>query len=145
MQGYLIGPDVPKLNEQALKNLVDDVTFIEKEVKRLEKPGLDDVFDEIKSVSRAKHPSHQEHAMFTASRPSQIINLILSEAVQAYMEPSVRQGSYAVIRPRNLQTVLEKLARYVPDPRNMTPDDAVRMTRRRREAEMVAKLVNQGR
>lgn len=32
---------------------MDDVTFIEKEVKRLEKPGLDDVFDEIKSVSTA--------------------------------------------------------------------------------------------
>jgi len=74
-----------------------------------------------------------------------MINLILSEAVQAYMEPSIRQGSYAVIRPRHLQTVLEKLARYIPDPRNMTPDDAVRMTRRRREADMVAKLVNQGR
>lgn len=44
---------MPKLNEQALKNLVDDVTFIEKEVKRLERQGLDDVFDEIKSVSRA--------------------------------------------------------------------------------------------
>ncbi|KAJ9112059.1 hypothetical protein QFC22_006353 [Naganishia vaughanmartiniae] len=121
--GYLIGPDVPKLNEQALKNLVDDVTFIEKEVKRLEKPGLDDVFDEIKSI----------------------INLILSEAVQAYMEPSIRQGSYAVIRPKHLQIVLEKLGRYVPDPRNMTTDDAVRMTRRRREAEMVARLVNPGR
>ena len=55
-QGYLVGPDVPRLNEQALKNLADDVTFIEKEVKRLEKPGLDDVFDEIKSV-RWKYPS----------------------------------------------------------------------------------------
>lgn len=51
MQSYLVGPDPPKYNEQALKNLVDDVIFIEKEVKRLEKPALDDVFDEIKSVS----------------------------------------------------------------------------------------------
>ncbi|KAJ9102018.1 hypothetical protein QFC19_004943 [Naganishia cerealis] len=111
------------LNEQALKNLADDVTFIEKEVKRLEKPGLDDVFDEIKSI----------------------INIILSEAVQAYMEPSIRQGSYSVIRPKHLQTVLEKLGRYVPDPRTITTDDAARMLRRRREAEMVAKLVPQGR
>lgn len=56
LQSYLVGPDVQKLNEQALKNLVDDVTFIEKEVKRLEKPGLDDVFDEIKSVSPSFPP-----------------------------------------------------------------------------------------
>jgi hypothetical protein len=46
-----VGPDPPKYNEQALKNLLDDVLFIEREVKRLEKPGLDSVFDEIKSVS----------------------------------------------------------------------------------------------
>ena len=51
-----MGPDVPRLNEQALKNLADDVTFIEKEVKRLEKPGLDDVFDEIKSVRKIASP-----------------------------------------------------------------------------------------
>ncbi|KAJ9099706.1 hypothetical protein QFC20_005640 [Naganishia adeliensis] len=116
---YLVGPDVQKLNEQALKNLVDDVTFIEKEVKRLEKPGLDDVFDEIKSM----------------------INLILSEAVQAYMEPSIRQGSYTSVKPKNLKIVLDKLGRWVPDPRNITGDDALRMTRRRKEAELVSKLV----
>jgi hypothetical protein len=44
------------ISEQALKNLADDVTFIEKEVKRLEKPGLDDVFDEIKSVRKIASP-----------------------------------------------------------------------------------------
>lgn len=50
-QDYLIGPEPPRYNEQALKNLVDDVLFIEREVKRLEKPGLDNVFEEIKAVS----------------------------------------------------------------------------------------------
>jgi len=54
------------LIELALKNLVDDVTFIEKEVKRLEKPGLDDVFDEIKSVSDAQpNPPLLPHASLT--------------------------------------------------------------------------------
>ncbi|GHJ89092.1 hypothetical protein NliqN6_5494 [Naganishia liquefaciens] len=117
--GYLVGPDVPRLNEQALKNLADDVTFIEKEVKRLEKPGLDDVFDEIKSM----------------------INLILSEAIQAYMEPSIRQGSYTNVKPKNLKIVLEKLGRYVVDPAKFTTEDALRMNKRKKEAEMVGRLV----
>lgn len=70
-----------------------------------------------------------------------MINLILSEAVQAYMEPSIRQGSYTSVKPKNLKIVLDKLGRWVPDPRNITGDDALRMTRRRREAELVSKLV----
>lgn len=46
------GTDIVRMSEQALKNVIDDVSFIEKEVRRLEKPGLDDVFDEIKQVCR---------------------------------------------------------------------------------------------
>ena len=66
MQSYLVGPDPPKYNEQALKNLLDDVIFIEREVKRLGKPGLDDVFDEIKSVSASVRSLANISLAFTA-------------------------------------------------------------------------------
>lgn len=42
-----------KLNEAALSSVLGDVTFIETEIKRLGKPDLDRVFDEIKLVSCA--------------------------------------------------------------------------------------------
>jgi hypothetical protein len=41
---------VQKLNEAALSSVLADVTFIETEIKRLDKPDLDRVFDEIKLV-----------------------------------------------------------------------------------------------
>jgi hypothetical protein len=47
----LCGKEVQKLNEAALSSVLGDVTFIETEIKRLGKPDLDRVFDEIKLVS----------------------------------------------------------------------------------------------
>lgn len=51
MKATLCGKEVQKLNEAALSSVLADVTFIETEIKRLEKPDLDRVFDEIKLVS----------------------------------------------------------------------------------------------
>lgn len=55
MKNLLISQDIPKINEQALKNLLDDVVFVEKEMKRLdldeEVVGLGEVFGEVKGVS----------------------------------------------------------------------------------------------
>lgn len=47
------------MNEAALSNVLADVTFIEAEIKRLERPALDKVFDEVKMVSLPPppHPS----------------------------------------------------------------------------------------
>lgn len=70
-----------------------------------------------------------------------MINLILSEAIQAYMEPSIRQGSYTHVKPKNLKIVLEKLGRYVADPAKFSTEDALRMNKRKREAEMVGRLI----
>ena len=48
--------DIPKANEQAYKNLLDDVEFVEREMRSLGLDetvvGLDEVFGEIKAVSR---------------------------------------------------------------------------------------------
>lgn len=47
----MCGKEVQKLNEAALSSVLADVIFIETEIKRLDKPDLDRVFDEIKLVS----------------------------------------------------------------------------------------------
>lgn len=40
-----------RYNEAALTLVLADVTFIETEIQRLGRPGLDHVFDEVKLVS----------------------------------------------------------------------------------------------
>jgi len=100
-QETLCGRDVPKLNEAALAMVLADVNFIELEIQRLNRPGLDHVFDEVKLVS--KH-------LASVANWFQTINVILSDAVNAYMEPSIRQLSYSAIKPARLATILAKLS-----------------------------------
>jgi hypothetical protein len=42
---------VARFNESALASVLADVKFVETEIKRLEKPDLDHVFDEVRLVS----------------------------------------------------------------------------------------------
>ena len=44
--------EVAKFNEAALSSVLADVKFVETEIKRLGKPQLDNVFDEVKLVRR---------------------------------------------------------------------------------------------
>lgn len=46
----MTGKEIVKLNESALASVLADVSFIEIEIKRLGKPELDHVFDEVKHV-----------------------------------------------------------------------------------------------
>jgi hypothetical protein len=39
------------------------------------------------------------------------INIILSDAIPGYLETSIRQSSYAAVKPRSLAIVLQKLAK----------------------------------
>lgn len=50
----MCGKDVVRFNESALASVLADVKFIETEIKRLEKPDLDHVFDEVRLVSIAR-------------------------------------------------------------------------------------------
>jgi hypothetical protein len=49
-QDLLCGKDVPRYNEPALANVLADVKFIEDEIRRLEKPALDKVLEEVRQV-----------------------------------------------------------------------------------------------
>lgn len=87
-------------NEAALMYVRTDVVFIETEIQRLGKAGLDRVFDEVKHVSKG----------LVDMADIQTLNIVLSDAVAAFMEPSVRQLSYGAVRPSRLAAVLSRLA-----------------------------------
>ncbi|WVQ72415.1 hypothetical protein IAR50_001967 [Cryptococcus sp. DSM 104548] len=112
----LTGSSVPRLNESALASVLADVTFIETEIKRLEKRELDRVFDEVKHT----------------------INIILSDAVQAYMEPSVRSVSYSSVKPLRLAMILAKLGKAAAAQGGQA--NLFKAERRRGEADEVARL-----
>jgi hypothetical protein len=51
VQETLCSKEVPRLNEAALTMVLADIKFIEQEIQRMSRPGLDHVFDEVKLVS----------------------------------------------------------------------------------------------
>ncbi|WVQ82288.1 hypothetical protein IAT38_004416 [Cryptococcus sp. DSM 104549] len=112
----LCGQEVQRFNEMALASVLADVTFIEAEIKRLEKPELDHVFDEVKHT----------------------INIILSDAVQAYMEPSIRSMSYQAVKPLRLAMILAKLGKGASAMGGQA--NMFKAERRRGEADSVARL-----
>lgn len=111
------------------------MTFIETEIKRLGKVDLDHVFDEIKLVSGP----HMAYVPFEDA-DRQTLNIVLSDAVSAYLEPSIRQGNYSAVRPNRLALILAKTSRAlgaVP-----TAQAQGRAEKRRREADAVAALAS---
>lgn len=134
-QETLCGKEIPQLNEAALASVLADVQFIEAEIKRLDKAALDRVFDEVRLVSG--RPS----AMPQLAKAPQTINIILSDAVNAYLEPSIRQGSYSAVKPVRLAIILMKLSRAAAQVGGTA--GVTRSERRRREAEMVSQLDRQ--
>ncbi|WWC89397.1 uncharacterized protein L201_004321 [Kwoniella dendrophila CBS 6074] len=116
LMDMLCGKEVIRFNEMALASVLADVTFIETEIKRLGKTDLDRVFDEVKHT----------------------INIILSDAVSAYMEPSIRSMSYSSVKPIRLAVILAKLGKA--HALGNVQSSMVKAERRRREADEVAKL-----
>lgn len=121
-----------RLNEDALASVLADVTFIEIEIKRLGKAELDTVFDEVKMVRSGTIDTR-------STLTKQTINIILSDAVSAYMEPSIRNMSYAPVKPVRLATILGKLSKGAA--MQGGPVHGQRADRRRREADEVSRLI----
>lgn len=40
------------------------------------------------------------------------LTIVLSDKVQEYLVPSVRQASYAIVKPKRLQALFEELAKF---------------------------------
>ncbi|KAG8218663.1 exocyst complex subunit Sec15-like-domain-containing protein [Butyriboletus roseoflavus] len=113
---FMIGPKVPAMNEHAVANMVTDMTFLEGEITRIGRGNLNSSFAELHSMSK----------------------IILTDAVQDYLNPSVRQASYSEVRPKRLQALLEKLARYGATCRDNRSRE--RGERRRKEAETLHRM-----
>jgi len=116
LMDFLTGRDFIMINENAISNILIDVDFLEDELKRIGRPHLSSVFVEIR---------------LTTSIP-------LTNTVQDYLVPAVRQASYTAVKHKRLQALLEKLGRYGASQR----DPAVRELgeKRRKEADAVGRL-----
>jgi len=108
---FMIGPKVPAMNEDAVANMVTDMTFLEGEITRIGRGHLNSSFTELHSMAK----------------------IILTDTVQDYLNANVRQTSYSEVKPKRLQALLEKLARYGATRRDNPSKE--RGERRRKEAE----------
>lgn len=114
---FLTGRNVPMINENAVANLVTDIDFLEDEFKKSGHAHLNAAFLELRLMT----------------------TIVLEDQVQQYLIPAVRQASYSVVRPRHLQALLQKLAKYGAECKD-TPSRQ-RGEKRRKEAEAVGALV----
>ncbi|TFK43709.1 exocyst complex component, sec15 subunit [Crucibulum laeve] len=116
LMDFLSGRDIPMMNENAISNILVDVDFLEDELKRIGKGHLTSVFSELR---------------LTTSIP-------MSNTVQEYLNPGNRQASYGTVRPKRLQALLEKLARFGTTQRDAAHREQAE--KRRKEADAVGRL-----
>jgi exocyst complex component 6 len=122
------------MNENAVSNILIDVDFLDEELKRIGRSHLAVVFSEIRMVSSAI-PAER----FRADRLScKTASIPLNNTVQEYLVPANRQSSYAAVKPKRLQTLLDKLARYGSSQRD--PGQRELAEKRRREADAVGRV-----
>lgn len=116
LMDFLTGRDIPMMNENAISNILIDVDFLEEELKRIGRSHLSTVFTELRLTT----------------------SVVLSNTVQEYLVPANRHASYAAVKPKRLQALLEKLARYGAMQRDAAGRDLGE--RRRKEADAVGRL-----
>ncbi|KIJ70132.1 hypothetical protein HYDPIDRAFT_172026 [Hydnomerulius pinastri MD-312] len=116
LMNFLIGPNVTVMNENAVANIETDVRFLDGEISRIGRGHLKAVFTEIHSMAK----------------------IILSDTVQEYLNPNVRQSSYADVKPKRLQALLEKLAKYGASRRDSPSRE--KGEKRRKEADALNRL-----
>ncbi|KAF5321792.1 hypothetical protein D9619_000672 [Psilocybe cf. subviscida] len=116
LMDFLTGRDIPMMNENAISNILIDVDFLEDILKSIGRSHLAAVFVELRLTT----------------------SIVLSNTVQEYLVPANRQASYSAVRPKRLQALLEKLARYGASQRDAASRDVGE--RRRKEAEAVGRV-----
>ncbi|KAF4575090.1 hypothetical protein EYR36_006446 [Pleurotus pulmonarius] len=116
LMDFLTGRNVAVMNESAISNILVDVDFLENELKRIGRAHLCSVFTELR---------------LTTSIP-------LENAVQDFLIAANRLKSYSVVRPKRLQALLEKLAKYGTTQRDAGTRELAE--RRRKEADAVGRI-----
>lgn len=121
------------VNENAISNILIDIDFLEEEFRRHGRPDLATAFVELRAVSNL----FIAFARF-ASHVYQTAGIVMTDTVQEYLVPSMRQAAYGNVKPKRLQALLEKLARYGSQCRDSPSRD--RGEKRRKEAEAVGRV-----
>lgn len=67
-----------------------------------------------------------------------MVSIPLNNTISEFLNPQMRASAYTNVKPRNLQTLLEKLARYGSTMR--TAVEREKAERRRKEVEAVSKI-----
>ncbi|KAH7887589.1 exocyst complex subunit Sec15-like-domain-containing protein [Phlebopus sp. FC_14] len=114
---FMTGPNVPMMNENAIANIETDINFLESQITHIGRGHLNAVFTELHLMAK----------------------IVISDSMQEYLNPQIRQSSYAEVQPKRLQAVLEKLAKFGASRRDGSSRE--RGERRRKEAETLGKLV----
>ncbi|KAJ3892080.1 rsec15 [Lentinula edodes] len=113
---FLAGRNIAMMNENAISNLLVDCDFLENEFGRIGRPHLSSAFNELRVTT----------------------GIVLADKVQEYLIPANRQNTYAVVKHKRLQALLEKLAQYGSTRRD-TPGRQLG-EKRRKEADAVGRL-----
>ncbi|KAJ6598867.1 rsec15 [Mycena vulgaris] len=116
LMDFLTGRNIPMMNENAISNILIDVDFLEDELRRIGRGHLSTVFIELRT---------------TTSVP-------LNNTVQEYLVPAMRQTSYASVKQKRLQALLDKLAKFGASQRDAPARELG--DKRRKEADAVGRL-----
>jgi len=113
---FLTDRTIEKINENAIANILVDLDFLEEQFRSAGRVNLSLLFSELRSTT----------------------SIVLSDSVAEYLVPSLRQTTYAIVKPKKLTALLDKLARYAASCRDQASRE--KGERRRKEAEAVGRL-----
>ncbi|KAH0587782.1 Exocyst complex component 6 [Termitomyces sp. J132] len=116
LMNFLTGRDISIMNENAISNILVDVDFLDEELKRIGRSHLSSVFVELRMTS----------------------SIPLSDTVHEYLVPAMRHTSYSAVKPKRLQSLLEKLARFGATQRDPAARELAE--KRRKEADAVGRV-----
>ncbi|KAJ8086836.1 Rab GTPase-binding exocyst subunit S15 [Marasmius tenuissimus] len=116
LMDFLVGHNIPILNENAISNVLIDVDFIEDQLRNVGRPHLSPIFAELRMTS----------------------SIPLNNTVQEYLVPANRHTSYAPVKHKRLAGLLDKLAKYGTSRRDAPSRELGE--RRRKEADAVGRL-----
>ncbi|KAI0068510.1 exocyst complex component sec15 subunit [Artomyces pyxidatus] len=113
---FLTDRNIPMMNENAISNILVDLDFLEDQFKSTGRSHLISVFTELRSTT----------------------SIVLEDKVAEYLVPALRQTSYSSIKPKRLQALLEKLAKYGASCRDASSRE--KGEKRRKETDAVGRL-----
>ncbi|KAG7096752.1 hypothetical protein E1B28_004164 [Marasmius oreades] len=116
LMDFLVGKNIPMLNENAISNVLVDVDFIEDQLRTVGMSHLSTVFIELRMTT----------------------SIVLNNTVQEYLVPANRHTSYVTVKYKWLAALLDKLAKYGTSRRDASSRELGE--RRRKEADAVGSL-----